>query len=176
MPGFNIPGASTVDGGAPIPPEVRRRHRWIFKSFGDGVPNDQVLLLLHSANRPEFTLEQPELHHDQEVIYFAGKQTWNEIEMSFYDSEQDPDSSAEIWRWVKIVSDINGGVRVAAPDNYKKQGQLEMIDGQGTTTETWKLYNCWPRVTNWGELNYDNTELAEISVTMRYDRAERVTT
>jgi len=172
MPGFVI-GGSGANGAAEVPPEVRRRHRWIFRSFGSGGPSDEVLLLLHSATRPTFELAEAVLHHDQEEVYFAGKQTWNEIEMSFYDAEQSPDSSAELWRWVNIVSNINDGVTVDQAGNYKKLGNLEMIDGQGETTETWKLYNCWPRVTNWGELNYDSSDLAEISVTMRYDRAVR---
>jgi len=97
MPGFNIGGGGDVNNTV----ETRRKHRWIFSTVGqDATVGRDILLLLKTAQRPKFNLEKPELHHDQEVAYFAGKQTWDELSMEFYDAEQQPNSSEAIWNWI----------------------------------------------------------------------------
>jgi hypothetical protein len=113
------------------------------------------------------------MHHNQEVIYYAGKQKWEPIKLGFYDVEQDPDVSRAMMQWLQGVVDLDES-NVAPPNDYKKNADLQMVDGFGDPTETWKMCGCWPASINWGDLDYSNTELQMIEVTMRYDRATRV--
>ncbi len=167
MPGFNICGTGE---GPSSTAEVRRKHRWVFRTLEQiSVP---ALLVLKTASRPKFAFEQPEMHHDQEVVYFAGKQTWDPIEMVWYDVEQDPDVSQELYEWLNRVNEI-AQVLVEPPASYKKLATLEMTDGKGAATESWQLCNVWPAELDWGDLDYTNTELAEITATMRFDRASK---
>lgn len=174
MPGFVIGGT-----GGPGPNhnvETRRKHRWSWATLGKAAAGEfqsPVLLLLKEATRPNFSFEEPELHHNQEQAYFAGKQTWEPIEFVWYDGEQSPDVSAEIWDWLNGVADITSA-NVEPPNAYKKEGTLEMLDGQGSPTESWQMFGCWPQNPNWGSLDYADTEIQQIEVTMRYDRALRL--
>jgi hypothetical protein len=171
MPGFIVGGKGT---GPNHTVETRRRHRWIFRTLGKGSSEfaSEVLLILKEASRPQFNFEEPVMHHNQEQAYFAGKQTWEAVKLVWYDGEQNPDISKEMWEWVNTVCNIPA-VTVDIPGNYKKQGKLQMLDGAGTSTETWQMYGCWPQSTNWNNLDYSDTEIQTIEVTMRYDRAER---
>lgn len=174
MPGFIIGGT-----GGPGPNnnvETRRKHRWSWQTLGkasNGEFQSPVLLLLKEATRPNFSFEEPEMHHNQEQAYFAGKQSWEPIKLVWYDGEQSPDVSAEIWDWLNGVSDI-AAVAVQPPNAYKKEGRLEMLDGLGSPTETWQMFGCWPQNPNWNTLDYADTEIQQIEVNMRYDRALRL--
>lgn len=174
MPGFVIGGT-----GGPGPNhnvETRRKCRWTWETLGKasaGEFQSPVLLLLKEANRPQFTFEEPEMHHNQEKAYFAGKQAWEAIKFVWYDGQQSPDVSAELYEWVNGVCDLVS-VSVEPPNAYKKEGRLQMLDGAGSPTETWQMFGCWPQDTNWNTLDYADTEIQTIEATMRYDRAYRI--
>jgi len=172
MPGFNIGGGGDVNNTV----ETRRKHRWIFSTVGqDATVGRDILLLLKTAQRPKFNLEKPELHHDQEVAYFAGKQTWDELSMEFYDAEQQPNSSEAIWNWIAgtVVAQVPAAT-VGLPSQYKVNSELQMTDNVGGVNEQWSLKGSWPCDSNWNDLDYTDTEIQTISVTLRFDRAVRV--
>jgi hypothetical protein len=171
MPGFNISSQAGAGGDGPSNTvETRRKHRWIFQTIGSALERT-ILIHLQKANRPSFALEEPEMHHDQEQVYFAGKQTWEPVDMAWYDVTE-PDVSEAIWNWLNSVVQVPGAL-VAAPSDYKVDATLAMIDNTGAPEETWKMFGCWPKEVNWGELNYTDTELQLVEVKMRYDRANR---
>lgn len=169
MPGFNICG--TGEGPAATM-ETRRKHRWVFEALiDDGIFPRAERLILQKAQRPNFKFEEPEMHHNQEVAYFAGKQSWEPITLTWYDAEQPADVSQSIWNWIELVVNF-AQADVNPPAAYKKEALLGMTSGIGyATSEQWRLCNCWPKSTNWGELDYTNTEIATIDCEMRFDRA-----
>ena len=168
MPGFKIVGGESGNvPGNMI--ETRSRHRWIFQVLQ---PFDsQGLLILKEAARPHFTFEEPEMHHDQEKAYFAGKQSWEATKMVWYDAEQ-PDLSAKVYEWLKKVVDLLAA-NVSVPSAYKALANLQMTSAAGTPTETWAMYGSWPQDVNWNALDYADTEIQTIEASMRYDRAIR---
>ena len=176
MPGFNINpfgGGFSAQGPANTV-EIRRKHRWVFETLGrgTGVFSQSELLVLQSASRPSFKFEEPEMHHNQEVARFAGKQDWDPMTLVWYDVEQDPDVSRGIYHWIETVVNMQS-IAVAHPRFYKKTAALLMIDGSGQTTEQWSLMGTWPAASNWQELDYTSTDLMTMEVTMRFDRAVR---
>lgn len=174
MPGFSIAGTGgeTRFGGRPNSlAEVRRTHRWTFETLSS--LDAPVFVVLQTASRPNLSFDEPEMHHNQEKVYFAGKHTWEPIELKWYDVEQDPDVSSAMWTWLNqclIVTDMN----VNLPNVYKaREANLNMVDGMGTPTERWRIFNGWPQKLDWADLDYTNSELQLIEVTYRYDRAVR---
>lgn len=171
MPGFIIGGT-----GGPGPNhmiETRRKHRWVFETLGKAANGDfssPTLLILKEASRPHPTVEEPEMHHNQEKAYFAGKHSWEATKLVWYDGEQDPDVSNELWQWLNGVIDITA-VTVQVPSAYKKEGKLQMLRGDGSASETWQMFGCWPQDINWNSLDYADTEIQTIECTMRFDRA-----
>jgi len=176
IPGFNINpfgGGYSAQGPANTV-EVRRKHRWVFETLGrgTGVFSQSELLVLQSASRPSFKFEEPEMHHNQEIARFAGKQDWDPVTLVWYDVEQDPDISRGIYHWIETVVDMHS-IKVAHPRFYKKTAALVMLDGSGQTTEQWSLMGTWPAASNFQELDYTSTDLMTVEATMRYDRAVR---
>jgi hypothetical protein len=134
VPGFNIGGygGGYSASGPSNTIEVRRKHRWVFTALGRGTGafTESELLLLQSASRPSFEFEQPEMHHNQEVARFAGKQDWDPITLVWYDAEQTPDVSRGVYQWIETVVNMYS-IAVARPRHYKRQAELQLIDGAG---------------------------------------------
>ena len=154
--------------------EIRRKHRWVFETLGrgTGVFNQAELLVLQSASRPSFKFEEPEMHHNQEVARFAGKQDWDPVTLVWYDVEQVPDVSRGIYHWIETVVNMQS-IAVNHPRFYKRVAALLLLDGTGQATEEWQMFGTWPSSVNWQELDYTSTDLLTIEATMRYDRAVR---
>lgn len=179
MPGFNIApfggGYGGIGGSGPSNTiEVRRKHRWVFETLGrgDSVFNTAELLVLQSASRPSFKFEEAEMHHNQEIARFAGKQDWDPVTLVWYDIEQKPDISQGIYHWIETVVNMET-IQVAHPSFYKRKAVLSVLDGAGETNESWSMLGTWPAACNWQELDYTSTDLLTCECTMRYDRAVR---
>ena len=174
MPGFMINGDQ---GGQPNSvAEVRRTHRWVFRAIGT-LQGREVFLVLKSASRPSITFEEPPMHHNQEQVYFAGKHTFEPLALAWYDVEQEPDVSKAMWDWMEVCMPLSNGeaANVNTPRAYKSaEANLDMIDGVGTATESWGIYNGWPQAINWNALDYSASDLQLIEVKYRYDRAVRI--
>jgi hypothetical protein len=188
MPGFSINGindANYASGESTMTNKVepRRTHRWYFETIGLSPGNvvslrgvsawdKSIQVVLKSAARPSFTLEETVMHHNQEQVYFAGKQSWDAITLTWYDIEQPPDVSKAMWYWINSITNINA-VQVHLPSLYKIDARLAMVTGEGAVNERWNLYGSWPQTSNWQALDYTNNEIQTIEVKLRYDRAER---
>ncbi len=172
MPGFNIGGCGGNQTSNLVEP--RRTHRWLFTTIGKG--NGQFsraeLLLLKTASRPKFKFEEAKMSHNQEDVYYAGRQSWDPIEMTWYDIEQNPDVSLGIYQWLGSVVNLCN-VHVAHPSQYKRTAVLGTLDGIGRNTEEWTMYGTWPMEVDWKGLDYSSTEIQTIVAKMRYDRAMR---
>lgn len=168
MPGFQIVGGETNSPGNMI--ETRRKHRWLFQTLSPF--NSAGLLILKEAARPHFTFEEPEMHHDQEKVYFAGKQSWEAIKLVWYDSEQPQDCSKNVYDWLQRVVTL-ASATVNIPSAYKALANLQSTAASGSATETWALYGAWAKDVNWNALDYAATEIQTIEASMRYDRAIR---
>jgi len=171
MPGFKIGGQGANNAPNSLM-EVRRTHRWQFETIGpDGILRD-IQILLQKAMRPTLTFDEPEMHHNQEVIYFAGKHKWEPLTLTWYDVEN-PDVSKAMYDWVQKCLTVTTA-NVFAPSAFKaSECRLQMINGVGTPTETWTIYNGWPSDIKWNGLDYTTSDLQLVEVKFRYDRAVR---
>lgn len=168
MPGFNICGQGQ---GPNSLAEVRRTHRWTFASTT--YLNRNVLVYLKTATRPSMSFDEPEMHHNQEKVYYAGKHTWEPLNLTWYDAEQDPDVSENMWEWLNVCLDVTQA-NVNPPNVYKAtETNLAMLNGLGAPTESWTVCNGWPKLINWSNLDYTSSELQTIEVQFRFDRAVR---
>jgi hypothetical protein len=165
--------------------EFRRKHRWRVQMEGTGI-TPQDWLYLQKAARPSFKYNEAQVHHNQEVAYFAGKQEWDPVELIFYDASgdggQNGNMSQLIWNWLAESGGGNPGIvsagNVRTPSEYKKKMIIEMLDGLGGSDaskggETWELFGAWPVSSNWNDLDYTNTEIQLVTVSLRFDRAIR---
>ena len=170
MPGFNLgaPNQNAVSNTI----ETRRKHRWLFTTLGP--LGRTALLVLKTAARPKTTVQVAEMHHDEEQAKFAGKYTWEDINLVWYDGEQDPNISKVIYDWFNTVVNVPTA-NVGTPSTYKADAGLTMTNGAGVANESWSLFGAWPKEVDWGDLDYSNNEIQEVTATLSIDRAQRIT-
>ena len=177
MPGFNI--AATSAGQPPNTVETARSHRYVFSTLD---PLKDILIYAHKASRPSFEADVIKIHSGQDRIYRPGQHFWKPLEITFYEvvighygssAPNVPFSNAadDIYEWWQGTMIDTLGSRQYKPTDYRKECQLEMLDGDGATIWKYSLYGCWPSKVLPSDLSYKDTDLAEITMTLQIDRA-----
>ena len=64
---------------------------------------------------------------------------------------------------------VTGRMGYAA--GYKKKVDLFMLDPTGAIVENWELRGTFLTNVNFGDLDYSGDDLADVSATLRFDRA-----
>lgn len=194
MPGFKIPlanachdpdafrGRSPFDGPTNMR-ETARKHRYSLEVvsrldrpvFGDR--DSGLLLFLFKCTRPSIEIDEMKIHNGQDEIFRPGKQHWNPVEFSFYEVLNDADPPTEnqaasmMFRWWAENTVNIRNSRIAPPD-LMADCELDMLDGSGNPIWTYYLYRSWPTKITPSDLTYSSSDIAEISATIRYDKAQ----
>lgn len=192
MPGFDISDAMTAmcheDNIAPenartASPlntvETARKHRYALEIFEPlGTQQDGILLYLEKCTRPTPEFDEITIHNGQDEIYRPGKVKWNPIEFTFYEKttgkdDDLTDQAAElIYKWWAESTAIISESRHTFPSLYYKNAELAMLDGVGRPIWTYFLYDCWIQKTSPSDLAYSDSDIATISIIMRYNKAK----
>lgn len=183
MPGFIIPhnydSKCQKPAGSGFGPsnvtETARAHRYLLEVLEPlGSLNDSLLLYLEKCNRPSVEFDKIMIHSGQDEISRPGKVHYKDIEFTFYEKlNNEGDQCAKLiygW-WSDTMMDIETGF-FRPPSTYLKQAQLEMLDGGGSPIWTYMIYDCWPLKVTPSDLDYSNTDIARVGVTLAYARAK----
>jgi hypothetical protein len=136
---------------------------------------ESLAFAAHTAARPAITYNQIEHQRLNERFYVAGKPTWNELPMTYFDFIRGANSvSSIIYNWSQIVyNPITGAMGFKT--EYSTSGTLAMLDPAGGIVQVWNLFYIWPAAVTYGDLSADEDGLTEVSVTFRYDYAVKGT-
>lgn len=171
--------------------ETARKYRWIFESltssvnpiapFGEVRGTDGILLYAHKCGRPTYETEDVVIHNGLTEIHRPGKVKWNPLDITFYEKIHSyemngvnagyNEAAYKIYAWWRAMIDTSYNLTFS-PGLYTKDAVLKQLDGSGSTIYTYFLYNCWPMKVTPDDLDYSNTDISEITVTIRYDKAE----
>jgi len=169
MPGFLIGGFGDPARNPPNTVETGRRHRYLLTSLD---PLKNVLIYAHKVTRPTFEVDVITAHSGQDLIYRPGKHKWNPIEMTIYDvvlEEQNGTASAIYDWWRNSMIDVSNSKQFK-PAQYRKTCSLEMLDGSDNSLWLYQLYGCWPSKVSPSDLQYSETAIADITITLQVDR------
>jgi len=148
------------------------------------IMGDQALGMLwmaKKADRP--TLSLTEAKHDflNHSFYWPARAEWNEVSITLVDPVE-PDIAGTLMGFLK-----DSGYRIPAGTNdniemgsISKAGAIaatgaitiEQLDEAGGTLESWHLINAWIKEVDFSELDYSNDDLSEVTLKIRYDRAQ----
>jgi len=161
--------------------EIGRKHRYKFETLsplGDGA--DGILFYGHKCGRPTIEVDVIKIHHGQDEIYRPGKQRWIPFDITFYevykgDAEnmyQTNTTASMMYNWwastmIDITISLHNDVR-----DYYKDAILQLLDGSGSKTYEYFLYDCWPSKISPSDLSYSESALTEITVTLCYNKAK----
>jgi hypothetical protein len=150
----------------PTPYEPKRKNRWLLR-----FPSDLGIQewWLSSASRPTITQSDVEVPFLNTSTYVLGRFTWETIDVTFRDAIG-PSTTQAIMEWVRLGSEsITGRQGYAA--GYKRDIYLEMLDPTGVVIEKWEMQGTMLTTVNFGDLGMDDDGIAEVTATLRFDRA-----
>jgi len=183
-------GFSTADVEPSHTEETARAHRYIFQTLEpldrDSGGSTNLLLFAYKATRPTPEFDEITIHSGQDEIYRPGKNRWKPIDITFYerltgqpaylDQDLTDQAASLIYEWWGGKNfGLPGGVvhldQSVLGIGYQKPCELAMLDGNGTPVWTYYLADCWPQRVTPSDLSYASTDIAEITVTLRYNKA-----
>tara|TARA_B110000879_G_scaffold211673_1_gene305121 strand:- start:223 stop:843 length:621 start_codon:yes stop_codon:yes gene_type:complete len=168
---FGVP----VDGSVTtLMPKLQYRFRVAFTGLGNGSPNkSSVTQNVISTSRPNLTHEEVVIDSYNSKMYLAGKHTWEPITVVFRD-----DMSSHVIK--AIGAQLNKQVDHAdqassiSGSAYKFTMQIETLDGNNTTPtvfDSWDLAGCFITQVQYGDLNYADSNMVQVTMTIRFDQA-----
>jgi len=167
----------------------KRKFRWMFEVpsiVGEGMN----MYPPSAAARPKLTFNDFQVNHLVETITIPGRPVWNPITLTVYDIVYDNSASGNtpahpIYEWILSLYGeypyfpykfsggqvAYGGYGGAANRFKKPYAYIVMYDGCGCKLEQWTLENVWPSDADFGELDMGSSDVATITLTLKYDRA-----
>ncbi len=145
------------------PFEPKLKNRFIFNV--DGIP----AYVVKTANRPQITFEEVELHHMNVRRYVKGKGAWQTLQVTLYDPIV-PSSAQAVMEWVRLSHESVTG-RDGYSDFYKKDIDFQLVGPVGDIVEEWKLKGAWIQDATFGDLDFSSSDPVDITLTLRYDYA-----
>lgn len=195
MPGFRIPfnfgchqGPVPVDlfpEGAESTAETARNHRYSFEVL-EPLQQGTLLLYAFKATRPSPEIDEITIHSGQDEIYRPGKNRWKPIEISFYEKLSGQanlifqnlinTAASQIYEWWGGTNNgFPGGVvhldTSSIGVGYQKPCQLALLDGLGRSVWSYYMSDCWPVKVTPSNLDYSDSDIATVTVTLRYNKA-----
>jgi hypothetical protein len=150
----------------PLPYEPKKKNRWLIR-FPDELGIQEWWL--QNAARPSIEQDEVEIPFLNTSTWVIGRFRWSTIDVTFRDPIG-PSASQAIMEWVRLHSEsITGRQGYAA--GYKKQVEVEMLDPTGVVIEKWLLDGTMLTNVNFGDLAMDDDSIADITATLRFDRA-----
>lgn len=143
--------------------EPKRKFRFVFQIEGVDA------FLMKTAGRPSMETEEVEIGWINATRYLAGKTKFGTIDLTLHDPIA-PSGAQQVMEWLRLVYE-SVSARGGYSDFYKRDCQLKMLDPVGTIVELWDLKGCFPTSINFNDLDYNVSDMTEISLTMRFDNA-----
>jgi hypothetical protein len=164
-PNASILELASADGAY----EPQRQFQWLFTI--QGLEGQAVLeLALRSANIPNPTVEEIEIPYMNGNVYAPGRIIFSEETITFNDY-LDKDVAGIIEAWHRQVANAETQ-KIGLSSEIKKEGTLTLFGPDFSTERIWLLKGIWPRDVNYGDLDMSSSDVVQIEVTFRYDRAQ----
>jgi hypothetical protein len=143
--------------------EPKRKFRWVFQIEGIDA------FLMKAAARPSYATEEVEVGFINATRYLAGKTKFGELSVTLHDAIA-PSGAQQVMEWIRLHYE-SVSARSGYADFYKRDCQLKMLDPVGTVVELWDIKGCFIKAAEYGDLDYETNDMAEISLTLRFDNA-----
>jgi hypothetical protein len=125
-----------------------------------------------SSQRPSAKINSVAIPFLNTSTYVAGRFEWQEMKVNFRDPIG-PSASQALMEWFRLHAEsVTGRMGYAA--GYKKDIELEMLDPTGVVVEKWIIQGAFLTSLNFGDLDYNNDALAQITCSLRMDRCIQV--
>ena len=170
---FGVPTAD--DSGTTLMPKLQYRFRVSFNNIGDGGKTSEVTQNVISSSRPNLTHEEVVIDSYNSKMYLAGKHTWEPVTIVFRD---DMNSNVIKQLGAQLNKQVDHADQASSISGaaYKFETVIETLDGANgsvkpKTFDEWKLQGCFISQVQYGDLNYADSNMVQVTLTIRYDHA-----
>ena len=170
--------------------EPKRKHRFILRIpdliVRNGPLDGQAFpeYLAKSVTKPSYTVGTSEHKFLGNTYYYPGAVTWNDVTATIVNSVA-PDGNELLYQALQqmgylkpdIQEDVfNQGLPPSTPNKAAAlatlgQVQFEELSGEGGTLGIWKLNNAFITNVTFGDLDYADEALLDITIQFKYDWA-----
>jgi len=156
-------------------PKLKYRFRVIFENIGVSTPRTELTKQVMDFTRPTVSFEAIDVPIYNSTIKLAGKYSWGDLTCQVRD-----DAGGLVSRLVgeqlQKQLDFMEQSSAASGIDYKFLTRFEVLDGgnganEPIALETWEIYGCYLSEVNYGSMDYGTSEVATISMTIRFDNA-----
>jgi hypothetical protein len=152
--------------------EPKREFRWVLLSAN--IPK----WIVKGVTKPQLTVTDTAHKYHGYTFYYPGTGTWNTIDITLVDPVA-PDSSnliaAIMYRaGYEVPTQPTTVTTISKKNASESLGaiQIQQVDAEGRWIEKWTLNNPFATVADFGgSLSYDNDNLINLKLTLRYDWA-----
>tara|TARA_Y100000593_G_scaffold68822_1_gene126417 strand:+ start:414 stop:902 length:489 start_codon:yes stop_codon:yes gene_type:complete len=145
------------------PFEPKMKNRFIMNI--DGIP----AYTIKTATRPQVQFDEVELHHMNVRRYLKGKAAWQPMTITMYDPIV-PSAAQAVMEWVRLGHESVTG-RDGYSDFYKKDINFQVLGPVGDIVEEWTCKGSFIQDAQFGDLSFEDSTPAEITLTIRFDYA-----
>lgn len=151
---------------------IKRKFRWTLSiATPVGIVPEAYVKV---AARPQLDIDETEINYLNGVTWVPGKGKWQPLNVTYLDVANA--DLSPLYSWVATVYDFSQQNPIDHLPQSEKAGwngtaTLKMYDGCGKEIDQWTLRSCWPQSINFGDLDYSDSEVATIDLTLRYSEA-----
>lgn len=117
---------------------------------------------IQKFKRPSMKINSVQVPFMNEMDYVAGRFTWDTMSLTFIDTIG-PSTSQQLMEWVRLHAESLTG-RMGYAQGYKMDILLKSLDPVGVEIDKWTLEKCMITSIDFGENDYGNDELTNITV------------
>ena len=160
--------------------DPKRAFRFTVTMTGDGLG---MLWYAKSVTKPKLNVSETEHDFLNHKFYYPGKTPWHPVTLKLVDPISPDAAGVLLQKFVDTGYNIPAGFASLVPNvglsNPSKstsvdalgEVKIDQIDSEGNPVETWTLNNAWIKDIAFGDLDYTQEALTEITMTVRYDWA-----
>jgi hypothetical protein len=174
---FTVPlsNSQSADAQGLLMPKLKYRFRANFINFGVSTPTTEMTKQVVDIKRPNVNFNPITIDVYNSKVFLQGKPEWQETTVTLRD-----DSSGAVSKLVgeQIQKQFDFMEQASAPSgiNYKFTLEFEMLDGgngatQPTILEAWQLDGCFLSQVDYGDMAYNSSDPALISLNIKFDNA-----
>lgn len=168
------PGQSSSSQGL-LMPKLKYRFRVLFENFGVSKPTTELTKQIVTAGRPNLTFDQVELHVYNSRVKYAGKHTWEDVQIVVRDDVTGAVSKL-VGEQLQKQFDFFEQASASSGIDYKFTTKIELLDGgngayEPNVLETFELLGCYLKQAQYQQGDYSNSEAMDITLSIAYDNA-----
>ena len=149
---------------------LKRKFRFTFEitGFCGNEKNRVPEYFVKVASRPNLDIEETEINFLNAKTWVPGKASWQTITVSYNDVAHEEMRS--LYNWLATIYDFTDPVKLPMGNkrDWDATGVLNMYDGCGMLLEQWQLHHLWPTSIDFGDLDYQSSDISEIQLTLRF--------